>query len=155
MLLLRRRPPRLRPFSSIAPPRDDVLGPCGVHAGTPAFAAAAAKMDAALARLGALTRAALAGGGDDAVARHRARGKWLPRERIDAIVDPGSPFLELSALAGHGMYGARRGWRRGRGRGRVGRGDGARGGERLPSRCAPVLVGAEQNNPPTPLFSFP
>lgn len=41
-----------------------------------------------------------AGGGDAAVKRHRARGKLLPRERIDALLDPGSPFLELSPLAG-------------------------------------------------------
>ena len=50
-------------------------------------------------------KAAWAGGGDKAVARHRARGKMLPRERIDALLDPGSPFLELSPLAGKGLYG--------------------------------------------------
>ena len=96
-----------RLISSTLPPpaSDDVLGPCGVHAGTPAFDAAAAKMAASLARVRALTDAAAAGGGVDAVARHRARGKWLPRERIDAVLDPGAPFLELSPLAGHGMYG--------------------------------------------------
>jgi 3-methylcrotonyl-CoA carboxylase beta subunit len=33
-----------------------------------------------------------------------ARGKLLPRERIRALLDPGSPFLELSPLAAHGMY---------------------------------------------------
>jgi 3-methylcrotonyl-CoA carboxylase beta subunit len=37
--------------------------------------------------------------------RHVARGKLLPRERVDALLDPGSPFLELSALAASGMYG--------------------------------------------------
>ncbi|KIY93107.1 putative methylcrotonoyl-CoA carboxylase betachain, partial [Monoraphidium neglectum] len=41
-----------------------------------------------------------AGGGGEAVRRHRARGKLLPRERIDALLDEGSPFLELSPLAG-------------------------------------------------------
>ena len=44
------------------------------------------------------------GGGDDAVAKHRGRGKMPARERIDAILDPGAPFLEFSALAAHGMY---------------------------------------------------
>ncbi len=44
------------------------------------------------------------GGSAEAVARHHKRGKWLPRERIDRILDPGSPFLELSPLAAHGMY---------------------------------------------------
>ena len=44
------------------------------------------------------------GGGDAAVAKHRARGKLLARERIDLLVDPGSPFLELSPLAAWDMY---------------------------------------------------
>jgi 3-methylcrotonyl-CoA carboxylase beta subunit len=44
------------------------------------------------------------GGGEKARARHLARGKLLPRERIRALLDPGSPFLELSPLAAHGMY---------------------------------------------------
>src|SRR5262245_54085746 len=45
---------------------------------------------------------ALAGGGEAYVARHRARGKLTARERVDLLVDPGSPFLELSALAAWG-----------------------------------------------------
>jgi 3-methylcrotonyl-CoA carboxylase beta subunit len=44
------------------------------------------------------------GGGKKAVERHYARGKMLPRERIDAVLDDGSPFIELSALAANGMY---------------------------------------------------
>ncbi len=44
------------------------------------------------------------GGGDDAVKKHRARKKLLPRERIEKILDPGSPFLELSTLAGVDVY---------------------------------------------------
>ncbi|HKY64643.1 MAG TPA: carboxyl transferase domain-containing protein [bacterium] len=45
-----------------------------------------------------------AGGGEDAVAKHRKRGKLLARERIEALLDPDSPFLEFSTLAAHGMY---------------------------------------------------
>uniref|UniRef100_A0A8R1DGR6 methylcrotonoyl-CoA carboxylase n=3 Tax=Caenorhabditis japonica TaxID=281687 RepID=A0A8R1DGR6_CAEJA len=45
-------------------------------------------------------------GGEKAVKLHRSRGKMLARERIDALVDSGSPFLELSQLAGYKMYGA-------------------------------------------------
>jgi 3-methylcrotonyl-CoA carboxylase beta subunit len=44
------------------------------------------------------------GGGEAACAKHVARGKLLPRERVRTLVDPGSPFLELSQLAAYGMY---------------------------------------------------
>jgi 3-methylcrotonyl-CoA carboxylase beta subunit len=44
------------------------------------------------------------GGGDDAVKKHKARKKLLPRERIEKILDPGSPFLEFSTLAADGVY---------------------------------------------------
>jgi acetyl-CoA carboxylase carboxyltransferase component len=44
------------------------------------------------------------GGGDEAVTRHRKRGKLLARERINRLVDRGSPFLELSPLAAWGIY---------------------------------------------------
>src|SRR5690348_4731698 len=44
------------------------------------------------------------GGGAEAVAKHRKRGKLTARERIDRLVDPGSDFLEFSALAAHEMY---------------------------------------------------
>jgi acetyl-CoA carboxylase carboxyltransferase component len=45
---------------------------------------------------------AVAGGGERSVARHRGRGKLMPRERIELLVDEGSAFLELSPLAGWG-----------------------------------------------------
>jgi 3-methylcrotonyl-CoA carboxylase beta subunit len=45
------------------------------------------------------------GGGEVSVARHLSRGKLLPRERIHGLLDPGSPFLELSQLAAHDLYG--------------------------------------------------
>lgn len=44
------------------------------------------------------------GGGEKAVAKHRKRGKFLARERIEMILDEGSPFLELSPLAAHDVY---------------------------------------------------
>lgn len=46
-----------------------------------------------------------AGGGDRAMERHISRNKLPPRERVNLLLDPGSPFLELSPLAGHEMYG--------------------------------------------------
>ena len=50
-----------------------------------------------------LARAA-AGGGDKARQRHTERGKLLARERIDTLLDPGSPFLEIAPLAAEDMY---------------------------------------------------
>ena len=47
---------------------------------------------------------ALAGGGSQARERHKSRGKLLPRERIAALLDPGTAFLELGQLGGHGVY---------------------------------------------------
>jgi 3-methylcrotonyl-CoA carboxylase beta subunit len=44
------------------------------------------------------------GGGVKARERHTSRGKLLPRERVQGLLDPGSPFLELSALAAHEVY---------------------------------------------------
>jgi len=44
------------------------------------------------------------GGGEAVVKRHKERGKMFVRERIDALIDPDTPFLETSALAANGMY---------------------------------------------------
>ena len=44
------------------------------------------------------------GGGERPRARHIARGKMLPRDRVAGLLDPGSPFLEIGATAGHGLY---------------------------------------------------
>ncbi|MGD9545702.1 MAG: carboxyl transferase domain-containing protein, partial [Methylocystis sp.] len=47
------------------------------------------------------------GGGELARERHLARGKMLARQRIDALIDPLSPFLEVAPFAAHGMYDGR------------------------------------------------
>ena len=44
------------------------------------------------------------GGSEAARAKHVARGKLLPRDRVENLIDPGTPFLELSPMAAHGMY---------------------------------------------------
>ena len=44
------------------------------------------------------------GGSDRARQKHLDRGKLLPRERVERLLDPGTPFLELSQLAAFGMY---------------------------------------------------
>jgi 3-methylcrotonyl-CoA carboxylase beta subunit len=82
----------------------------GVLEGTLDTQSAAYKENAALnAKLLADVQAKIAlarqGGGERAVKLHQSRGKMLPRERIDALLDPGAPFLELSQLAGHELYG--------------------------------------------------
>ncbi|WP_185984978.1 carboxyl transferase domain-containing protein [Aureimonas mangrovi] len=67
----------------------------------------AANRDAMLAQLRTVEAAAetsLAGGGEEARKRHVARGKLLPRERVDRLLDPGSPFLEIGLFAAHGQY---------------------------------------------------
>jgi len=47
---------------------------------------------------------ARSGGGAEAAAKHTGRGKLLARERVERLLDPGSPFLELSPLAAYGLY---------------------------------------------------
>ncbi len=64
-----------------------------------------AHYDEALALLRQRMRWAVAGGGERLHARHRERGKISVRERIDLLLDPGSPFLELSPLACWGLHG--------------------------------------------------
>ncbi|MBU3739237.1 MAG: methylcrotonoyl-CoA carboxylase, partial [Rhodoferax sp.] len=44
------------------------------------------------------------GGGEQARARHTARGKLLPRDRVQMLLDPGTPFLEIAPLAALGLY---------------------------------------------------
>ena len=68
------------------------------------FIANAEQMRGLVADLKAQTAKAAAGGGEKARKKHTERGKLLARERIRALLDPGSPFMELSALAAHGMY---------------------------------------------------
>lgn len=52
----------------------------------------------------ARSKEAVKGGGDQLIAKHKSRGKLLARERIESLLDAGSPFLEFSTLAANGMY---------------------------------------------------
>ena len=58
----------------------------------------------ALSEVEAAAQAAMAGGGKAAQERHTSRGKLLPRDRVNRLLDPGSPFLEVGLLAAHGLY---------------------------------------------------
>nr|WP_245903205.1 carboxyl transferase domain-containing protein [Humitalea rosea] len=62
-------------------------------------------MQGLVATLRERTEAAALGGTEASRARHESRGKLLPRARVEALLDPGAPFLEFSPLAAHGMYG--------------------------------------------------
>ncbi|WP_374412917.1 carboxyl transferase domain-containing protein [Hydrogenophaga sp.] len=68
------------------------------------FQANAAAMRAVVDDLKAQIEKATLGGGEAARAKHTARGKLLPRDRVQMLLDPGTPFLELSPLAAMGMY---------------------------------------------------
>jgi 3-methylcrotonyl-CoA carboxylase beta subunit len=61
-------------------------------------------MEPLVADLHARLAVAALGGGETTRARHLARGKLLPRQRVEMLLDPGTPFLELSQLAANGLY---------------------------------------------------
>ncbi len=70
----------------------------------PDVQANAAAMQVLVDDLTATIKKIVLGGGDDARKKHLARGKLLPRERVQMLLDPGTPFLELSQLAAHNLY---------------------------------------------------
>ena len=76
-----------------------------IAADSEAFKANAAHNRSLAERLRADVAAAAQGGGERARERHTARGKLLPRERVERLLDPGSPFLEIGQLAAHDLYG--------------------------------------------------
>jgi acetyl-CoA carboxylase carboxyltransferase component len=73
-----------------------------IDPGSPAYAEAADTMTTKLAEIDGELAKALAGGGTKYAERHHARGKLTARERIELLVDPDSPFLELCPLAAYG-----------------------------------------------------
>ncbi|MEZ6028385.1 MAG: carboxyl transferase domain-containing protein [Hyphomonadaceae bacterium] len=75
-----------------------------VSASSERFQGNAAAMRRLVQELRDKTAKAALGGPESSRTRHSARGKLLPRERVEQLVDPGSPFLELSPLAAEGMY---------------------------------------------------
>ena len=75
-----------------------------IDTGSAAFSANAARMRGLADELKARRAQAAEGGPPRARERHTSRGKLLPRERVMRLLDPGSPFLELSPLAANGLY---------------------------------------------------
>ncbi|HBD89967.1 MAG TPA: methylcrotonoyl-CoA carboxylase, partial [Gemmobacter sp.] len=72
--------------------------------GSDMFRANRAAHLAMLDTIGQAAALAAAGGGEKAMARHVARGKMAPRDRVAGLLDPGAPFLEIGATAAHGLY---------------------------------------------------
>ena len=72
---------------------------------SPAFGANQDRMAALVQELRRTVDQIRLGGGEASRRRHTGRGKLLPRDRVRMLIDPGSPFLELSQLAAHGLYG--------------------------------------------------
>ena len=68
------------------------------------FLANAAALQVVVDDLRVQLKKSAAGGGEKAKAKHVARGKLPPRERVQMLLDPGTPFLELAPLAAHAMY---------------------------------------------------
>ena len=76
----------------------------GTVASSPDTVANKARMDELVTELGGIVGKIHMGGGEKAQARHRSRGKMTARDRINGLVDPGSPFLEVGTLAAYDMY---------------------------------------------------
>jgi len=75
-----------------------------IQSKSPGYAANAEAMQKLLDDLSFKTQQASLGGNQRSRERHVSRGKLLPRERVARLLDPGTPFLELSPLAANGMY---------------------------------------------------
>ncbi|KZW03174.1 carboxyl transferase [Exidia glandulosa HHB12029] len=97
------RRPALQKVTSRRAFHADVL-PNLVSPASPEFNQKASAMGSLESQLAEHIARVRGGGGSKAQERMKSRGKMLPRERLAALLDPGSPFLELSALAAHDMY---------------------------------------------------
>src|SRR6185312_8703138 len=100
----RRRQGRRRPVAG--PGAGDGMNTLRSHAnpGSDEFRANHEANTALIEDLNAQLQRVRQGGGERARDRHVSRGKLLPRERVDRLLDAGAPFLECSALAAHGLY---------------------------------------------------
>ncbi len=96
--------PRMLPRSPTVPIPMPVLS-TSIDTKSEPFRANAAALTSLVADLNTTVETIRQGGGSTARARHTARGKLLPRDRVRTLIDPGSPFLEFSQLAAHGVYG--------------------------------------------------
>ena len=75
-----------------------------INPDSPDFRANAEAMETLVADLREKVGKIALGGSERSRERHIGRGKLLPRERVERLLDPGTPFLELSQMAAYGMY---------------------------------------------------
>lgn len=78
--------------------------PTAVDTSSSEYQENASQMKELLERMSSLHGTIAQGGPQKAKDKHISRGKMLPRDRVSALIDPGTSFLELSPLAGHGVY---------------------------------------------------
>ncbi|CAI7579859.1 unnamed protein product [Penicillium pancosmium] len=78
--------------------------PTAIDTSSPEYQENSQQMQALLDQMSSLHGKIAQGGSEKAREKHIARGKMLPRDRVSALIDPGTSFLELSPLAGHEMY---------------------------------------------------
>ncbi|KFY94036.1 hypothetical protein V500_03448 [Pseudogymnoascus sp. VKM F-4518 (FW-2643)] len=90
----------------VAPHQANAISvlPTNVDPSSPEYLENAQQMGEVIARLETLTKKVRQGGPPKARDKHIARNKMLPRDRVTALIDPGTSFLELSSLAGEGLY---------------------------------------------------
>ena len=84
---------------------QNVLDRCSVEPGSEDYEENKRAMEVLVQRMRDDVTRISKGGGEDAIDRALKRGKLLVRDRINQLLDPGSPFLELSTYAGEGLYG--------------------------------------------------
>lgn len=89
-------------YSSLPLPSN--ILPSGIDSSSDDFLVNSREMNRHITSLHIALSGSRAGGGASAIAKHVARGKLTARDRISTLLDPGSPFLELSPLAGHELY---------------------------------------------------
>lgn len=95
---------KFKSYVSVRCNSSNVIG-SAVDASAPSYQENVKQMTSLVGELRERTDSVLTGGGPTAIERHTSRGKLLPRHRIDLLLDKGSPFLELSPLAGYELYG--------------------------------------------------
>src|SRR5688572_15363455 len=96
-----------RSIASLTPPHHSSSIsrlPTSVDTSSPEYLDNHASMTTTMRRLQDLSLRVQKGGSDKAREKHIARNKMLPRDRVTALIDPGTTFLELSPLAGHELY---------------------------------------------------